>query len=137
MIPFLFAFSNCCIIEIHISLFTFSPSALHYISNSHSLSHLYIRSYLLLLLSPHNPFTFLPFYFFTFKRPFTFKTTSRRSACCIATQSFVRPDVAIATSGRSFRCIGRGGKKHRKCRLQSRETHFQIRQISFYRIRDC
>ena len=113
MIPFLFAFSNCCIIEIHISLFTFSPSALHYISNSHSLSHLYIRSYLLLLLlllSPHNPFTFLPFYFFTFKRPFTFKTTSRRSACCIATQSFVRPDVAIATSGRSFGRIGRGVK---------------------------
>ena len=28
--------------------------------------------YLLLLLSPHNLFTFLPFYFFTFKRLFTF-----------------------------------------------------------------
>ena len=27
---------------------------------------------LLLLLSPHNLFTFLPFYFFTFKRLFTF-----------------------------------------------------------------
>ena len=81
-----------------------------YISNSHSLSHFYIRSYLLLLLLlllPDNLFTFLPFYFFTFKRPFTFKTTSRRSACCIATQSFVRPDVAIATSGRSFGRIGR------------------------------
>ena len=93
MIPFLFAFSNCCIIEIHISLFTFSPSALHYISNSHSLSHLYIRSYLLLLLllllllSPHNPFTFLPFYFFTFKRPFTLK---------------LRPDVALAASRRNL-----------------------------------
>ena len=119
MIPFLFAFSNCCIIEIHISLFTFSPSALHYISNSHSLSHLYIRSYLLLLLlllSPHNPFTFLPFYFFTFKRPFTFKTTSRRSACCIATQSFVRPDVAIATSWRSF---GRIGREVKNIRMQA------------------
>ena len=87
MIPFLFAFSNCCIIEIHISLFTFSPSALHYISNSHSLSHLYIRSYLLLLLSPHNPFTFLLFYFFTFKRPFTLK---------------LRPDVALAASRRNL-----------------------------------
>ncbi len=45
-----------------------------YISNSHSLSHFYIRSYLLLLLLlllPDNLFTFLPFYFFTFKRPFT------------------------------------------------------------------
>ena len=29
---------------------------------------------LLLLLSPHNLFTFLPFYFFTFKRLFTFKS---------------------------------------------------------------
>ena len=67
MIPFLFAFSNCCIIEIHISLFTFSPSALHYISNSHSLSHLYIRSYLLLLLLLLSPDIF-----FTFKRLFTF-----------------------------------------------------------------
>ena len=139
MIPFLFAFSDCCIIEIHISLFIFSPSAFIYISNSHSHSHFYIRGHLLLLLlllSPHNLFTFLPFYFFTFKRPFTFKTASRRSRCYIATQSFVRPDVAIATSGRSFRCIGRG-KKHRKSRLQSREMHFQIRQISSCRIRDC
>lgn len=65
MIPFLFAFSNCCIIEIHISLFTFSPSALHYISNSHSLSHFTNpECYLLLLLSPDI--------FFTFKRLFTF-----------------------------------------------------------------
>ena len=44
-----------------------------YISNSHS--HFYIKGHLLLLLSPHNPFTF--------KRLFTFK---------------LRPDVAIATS---------------------------------------
>ena len=28
--------------------------------------------YQLLLLPPHNLFTFLPFYFFTFKRLFTF-----------------------------------------------------------------
>ena len=46
-----------------------------YISNSHSHSHFYIKGHLLLLLSPHNPFTF--------KRLFTFK---------------LRPDVAIATS---------------------------------------
>ena len=74
----------------------------------------------------------LPFYLFTFLP----LNASRRSRCYIATQSFVRPDVAIATSGRSFRCIGRG-KKYRKFRLQSRETHFQIRQISSCRIRDC
>ena len=98
------------------SLFTFSPSALHYISNSHSHSHFYISSYLLLLLfllSSNNPFTFLPFYFFTFKRPFTFKTASRRSACYVATCLALRRDVAIATSGRSFGGIGRGCKRHR------------------------
>ena len=87
-----------------------SLHAFIYISNSHSHSHFCIRSYLLLLLSPNNPFTFLPFYFFTFKRPFTFKTASRRSRCYVATQSFVRRDVAIATSGRSFGGIGRGVK---------------------------
>ena len=124
------------LISLHAFFFLFI-----YISNSHSHSHFYFRGHLLLLLlllSPHNLFTFLPFYFFTFKRLFTFLplNASRRSRCYIATQSFVRPDVAIATSLRSFRCIGRG-KKHRKSRLQSRETHFQIRQISFCRIRDC
>ena len=115
MIPFLFAFSDCCINEIHFFTFHFFTFciALHYISNSHSHSHFYISSYLLLLLfllSSNNPFTFLPFYFFTFKRPFTFKTASRRSRCYVATQSFVRRDVAIATSGRSFGRIGRGVK---------------------------
>ena len=61
-----------------------------YISNSHSHSHFYIRGHLLLLLlliSPYNLFTFLPFYFFTFKRPFTFK---------------LRPDAAVATSRRNL-----------------------------------
>ena len=90
-----------------------SLHAFIYISNSHSHSHFYIRSYLLLLLlllSPHNLFTFLPFYFFTFKRPFTFKTASRRSRCYVPTQSFVRRHVAIATSGRSFGGIARGVK---------------------------
>ena len=58
-----------------------------YISNSHS--HFYIKGHLLLLLSPHNPFTFkilfLPFY------PFTFK---------------LRPDAAVATSRRVWHCVG-------------------------------
>ena len=59
-----------------------------YISNSHSHSHFYIRGHLLLLLlllSPDNLFTFLPFYFFTFK---------------------LRPDAAVATSRRVWRCVG-------------------------------
>ena len=87
-----------------------------YISNSHSHSHFYIRSYLLLLLlllSPHNPFTFKSFFTFLPFYPFTFKIASRRSRCCIATQSFVRRHVAVATSGRSFRRIGRRDKRHR------------------------
>ena len=93
-----------------------SLHAFIYISNSHSHSHFYIRSYLLLLLLLLSPdifftfksfFTFLPFY------PFTFKTASRRSRCYVATQSFVRRDVAIATSGRSFGRIGRRDKRHR------------------------
>ena len=54
------------------------------------------------ILLPLNPF--LPFY------PFTFKTASRRSRCYVATQSFVRRHVAIATSGRSFGGIARGVK---------------------------
>ena len=64
-----------------------------YISNSHSHSHFYIRGHLLLLLllllllSPDNLFTFLPFYFFTFKRPFTLK---------------LRPGVALAASRRNL-----------------------------------
>ena len=54
-----------------------------YISNSHSHSHFYIKGHLLLLLSPHNPFTF--------KRLFTFK---------------LRRDVSGAASGRVWRCVG-------------------------------
>ena len=104
-----------------------------YISNSHSHSHFYIRSHLLLLLlllSPHNLFTFLPFYFFTFKR--------------VPTQPLLHRDAIFRTSRRSHRYVGtqfqmhrEGVKKRRKSRLQSRETHFQIRQISSCRIRDC
>ena len=93
-----------------------SLHAFIYISNSHSHSHFYIRSYLLLLLlllSPHNPFTFKSFFTFLPFYPFTFKTASRRSRCYVPTQSFVRRHVAVATSGRSFGRIGRGGKRHR------------------------
>ena len=93
-----------------------SLRAFIYISNSHSHSHFYIRSYLLLLLlllSPLNPFTFKSFFTFLPFYPFTFKNASRRSRCYVATQSFVRRDVAIATSGRSFGGIGRGCKRHR------------------------
>ena len=79
-----------------------SLHAFIYISNSHSHSHFYIRSYLLLLLLLLSPDIF-----------FTFKTALRRSRCYVATQSFVRRDVAIATSGRSFGRIGRGCKRHR------------------------
>ena len=93
-----------------------SLHAFIYISNSHSHSHFYIRGHLLLLLlllSPHNPFTFKSFFTFLPFYSFTFKTASRRSACYVPTQSFVRRHVAVATSGRSFRCIGRRDKRHR------------------------
>ena len=96
-----------------------SLHAFIYISNSHSHSHFYIRSYLLLLLlllSPHNPFTFKSFFTFLPFYPFTFKTASRRSRCYVATQSFVRRDVAIATSGRSF---GRIGREVKNIRMQA------------------
>ena len=49
---------------------------------------------------------FLLFYLFTFLP----LNASRRSRCYIATQSFVRRHVAVATSGRSFGRIGRGVK---------------------------
>ena len=100
-----------------------------YISNSHSHSHFYIRSYLLLLLlllSPHNPFTFKSFFTFLPFYPFTFKTASRRSRCYVATQSFVRRHVAIAASGRSFRCIGRGGKKHQNAGCNPERLTFRF-----------
>ena len=85
----------------HFSLFHFVHCI--YISNSHSLSHFYIRSYLLLLLlllSPDNLFTFLPLNY-------------------VPTQPLLRRDVSGAASGRShryvvtqFRAHRQGGKKH-------------------------
>ena len=108
-----------------------------YISNSHSHSHFYIRGHLLLLLlllSPHNPFTFkILLYLFTLL-PLN----------CVPTQPLLHRDAIFRTSRCSHRYVGtqfqmhrEGVKKHRKFRLQFRETHFQIRQISFCRIRDC
>ena len=72
----------------------------------------------------------LPFYPFTFKlRPDAAVATSRRNLSYVPTWPSLRRDAVSDASG--------GGKKHRKSRLQFRETHFQIRQISFCRIRDC
>ena len=74
-----------------------------YISNSHSHSHFYIRSHLLLLLlllSPHNLFTFLPFYFFTFKR--------------VPTQLLLHRDAIFRTSRRSHRYVGTQFQMHRE-----------------------
>ena len=74
-----------------------------YISNSHSHSHFYIRGHLLLLLlllSPHNLFTFLPFYFFTFKRLFTLLPLN-----CVPTQPLLHRDAIFRTSRRSHRYV--------------------------------
>ena len=96
-----------------------------YISNSHSHSHFYIRGHLLLLLSPHNLFTFLPFYFFTFKRLLPLN--------CVPTQPLLRRDVSGAASGRShryvvmqFRAHRQGGKKHQNagCNPERRTFRF-------------
>ena len=77
-----------------------------YISNSHSHSHFYIRGHLLLLLSPHNLFTFLPFYFFTFKRLLPLN--------CVPTQPLLRRDVSGAASGRSHRYVVTQFQMHRE-----------------------
>ena len=61
---------------------------------------------LLLLLSPHNLFTFLPFYFFTFKRLLPLN--------CVPTQPFLRRDVSGAASGRSHRYVVTQFRAHRE-----------------------
>ena len=74
-----------------------------YISHSHSHSHFYIRGHLLLLLlllSPDNLFTFLPFYFFTFKR--------------VPTQPLLHRDAIFRTSRRSHRYVGTQFQMHRE-----------------------
>ena len=77
-----------------------------YISNSHSHSHFYIRGHLLLLLSPDNLFTFLPFYFFTFKRLLPLN--------CVPTQPLLHRDAIFRTSRRSHRYVGTQFQMHRE-----------------------
>ena len=91
-----------------------------YISNSHSHSHFYIRGHLLLLLSPHNLFTFLPLNAFL---PLN----------CVPTQPFLRRDVSGAASGRShryvvtqFRAHRQGGKKHQNAGCNSERRTFRF-----------
>ena len=80
-----------------------------YISNSHSHSHFYIKGHLLLLLSPHNRFTFLPFY------PFTFLPLNALLPLnCVPTQPFLRRDVSGAASGRSHRYVVTQFQMHRE-----------------------
>ena len=83
-----------------------------YISNSHSHSHFYIRGHLLLLLlllSPHNLFTFLPFYFFTFKRLFTLLPLN-----CVPTQPLLHRDAIFRTARRSHRYVVTQFQMHRE-----------------------
>ena len=96
-----------------------------YISNSHSHSHFYIRGHLLLLLSPDNLFTFLPFYFFTFKRLLPLN--------CVPTQPLLHRDAIFRTSRRSHRYVvtqfqmhRQGGKKHQNagCNPERRTFRF-------------
>ena len=56
--------------------------------------------YLLLLLSPDNLFTFLPFYFFTFN--------------CVPTQPLLHRDAIFRTSRRSHRYVGTQFQMHRE-----------------------
>ena len=92
------------LISLHAFFFLFI-----YISNSHSHSHFYIRGHLLLLLSPHNPFTFLPFYFFTFKRLFTLLPLN-----CVPTQPLLHRDAIFRMSRRSHRYVGTQFQMHRE-----------------------
>ena len=71
-----------------------------YISNSLSHSHFYIRGHLLLLLSPDNLFTFLPFYFFTF-----LPLNVLLPLNCVPMQPLLRRDVSGTASGRSHRYV--------------------------------
>ena len=140
MHSFFFAFSGCRIIEIFFFTFLFFILCIAFTFQIHIHFHIFtseVTCYFCYFC--YCQIIFLLFYLFTFlplNALLPFK---------------LRPDAAVATSRRVWRCVptwpslrrdavsgaSRGGKKHRKCRLQSRETHFQIRQISFYRIRDC
>ena len=83
-----------------------------YISNSHS--HFYIKGHLLLLLSPHNLFTFLPLN-------------------CVPTQPLLHRDVSGTASGRShryvvtqFRAHRQGGKKHQNAGCNPERLTFKF-----------
>ena len=75
-----------------------------YISNSHSHSHFYIKGHLLLLLSPHNPFTFKILFYLFILLPLN----------CVPTQPLLHRDVSGTASGRSHRCVVTQFRAHRQ-----------------------
>ena len=80
------------------------PDTLIYISNSHSHSHFYIKGHLLLLLSPHNPFTFKILFYLFILLPLN----------CVPTQPLLHRDVSGAASGRSHRYVVTQFQMHRE-----------------------
>ena len=80
-----------------------------YISNSHSHSHFYIKGHLLLLLSPHNPFTFKNLFYLFILLPLN----------CVPTQPLLHRDVSGTASGRSHRYVVTQFQKH--------PIHYQVR----------
>lgn len=74
------------------------------ISNSHSHSHFYIKGHLLLLLSPHNPFTFKILFYLFILLPLN----------CVPTQPLLHRDVSGAASGRSHRYVVTQFQMHRE-----------------------
>ena len=94
-----------------------------YISNSHSHSHFYIRGHLLLLLSPHNPFTFKILFYLFILLPLN----------CVPTQPLLHRDVSGTASGRShryvvtqFRAHRQGGKKHQNAGCNPERLTFRF-----------
>ena len=75
-----------------------------YISNSHSHSHFYIKGHLLLLLSPHNPFTFKILFYLFILLPLN----------CVPTQPLLHRDVSGTASGRSHRYVVTQFRAHRQ-----------------------
>lgn len=75
-----------------------------YISHSHSHSHFYIKGHLLLLLSPHNPFTFKILFYLFILLPLN----------CVPTQPLLHRDVSGTASGRSHRYVVTQFRAHRQ-----------------------
>ena len=75
MHSFFFAFSGCRIIDIFFFTFHFFILCIAFAFQIHIHFHIFTSEvtcyFCYFLLLPDNLFTFLPFYFFTFKRPFT------------------------------------------------------------------